>query len=455
MNVPLALPLSLLLAATAAQDPTDVLARFQLDGKPAVVTRGDVALEMAFHLRRESRGQEACGLLVDTTLTRLAAERRHLMPTRDEVAAFWQQLQEQLRAAGNRPEDFPAVRNSDPEQLHQYLAVQMAHERLVRAELDLGPNESVSPDMLKLWLQEERRKNEVVVDPDRLPAGTCARIGELELPMIDLGFLLLRTSEDFERDRFVRQLIYLRSLEALAEREGVRLTDADLDRAVRQRRDDAARDPRYGGVPFEQILMQSSGLTIASLRQRRVFRGQALLDKLADQRFPDADLQADLARDRQAVLDLVGPRRHLGLIFVRALEQPNALVPLSFPAAEQKLRQVRERLAKESFANVAMIESEDERTKQHGGDAGWYRRRSGELPDALLAAAFALDVGEVSPPVRTEEGCYLVKALDVDPVPADHRLIEQLRRYKAIGLQQQLLREAAIEMVTPHDATPR
>jgi len=454
MNALHNLPLTLLLATVAAQAPDAVLARYQLDGRPAVVTRGDVALEMAFHLRRGDRGHETCGLLVDTALTRRAAERAQLMPTHDEVRAFWQQLQEQFRAAGRRAEDFPAVRNSDRDQLFDYLAVQIAQERLVRAELGLGPKEAVGPDMLKLWLQEERRKHHVVVDPEQLPAGSCARIGDQELPMVDLGFLLLRTSEDAERDRFVGQLVYLRSIESLAQREGVQLTDQDLDAAIEQRRDDVARDPRYRGVPFEQML-KAEGLTIAALRERRVFRGQVLLGKLADRRFPDAVLQAELAAERQAVLDMVGPRRHLGLIFLRALEEPNALVPRDFPAAEQALRQIHERLAKETFANVASIESEHSQTKQRGGDAGWHRRRSDELPEAVLAAAFALDTGTVSDPIRTEEGVYLVKVLDVDPTPPDHRLVEALRRHKAIELQQQLLRDAAIEMVQPSEAAPR
>jgi parvulin-like peptidyl-prolyl isomerase len=449
MIAPFALPLLLLpasLAAVVPQDPSDVLARFQLEGRQAVVTRGDVALEMAFHLRRRDRGKEACDLLVDAGLTRRAAVRAGLMPTRDEIAAFWRELQAQLRAAGREPEDFAAVRNTSQEQWYADLGVQMAQERLVRQSLGLGAAEAVSPDMLKLWLQEERRKCRVVTDPDALPRGTCARLDDQDLPLIDLGFLLLRTSEDEERDRFIRQLVYLQSIEALGRRLDVRLTDADLDRALAERRAEAARDPRYRGASLEQLL-QAEGMTIAALRELRVFRAQVLLDRIAERKFPDAELLAELQRDRQAVLDLVGPRRHLGLILVRALAAPNELVPRDFAAAEAKLLAVRQRLAREAFTHVATIESEDEQTKPRGGDAGWHRRRSGQLPEPVLAAAFALAEGEVSAPVRVEEGCYLVKVLAVDPVPTDDRLLADLRRYRAIELSQQLLRDAAIELL--------
>ena len=64
-----------MLAPAAPQDPNTVLARFQLEGKPATVTRTDVAIEMAFHLRRRDRGQQATSLLVDQALTRRAANK--------------------------------------------------------------------------------------------------------------------------------------------------------------------------------------------------------------------------------------------------------------------------------------------------------------------------------------------------------------------------------------------
>jgi parvulin-like peptidyl-prolyl isomerase len=65
----------------------------------------------------------------------------------------------------------------------------------------------------------------------------------------------------------------------------------------------------------------------------------------------------------------------------------------------------------------------------------------------VLAAAFALSPGEVSAPVRTDDGCWLVKVVDVDVVPSDARLIEQLRKFRAQEFAQKLLRDASIEIV--------
>lgn len=437
-------------ALLPAQSPDDVLATFQLDGKTAAITRTDVALEMAFHLRRRDRGQQAVEQLVAATLTRRAAHAKKLMPTEPEVRAFWDDLQQQLRAAGQRPEEFAAVRNTSEKQLLEDVALQMAQERLVRAELGLSAKERVSGDMMQLWLQEEKKRCEVVSDAELLPPGVAARVGEINVPLLDLGMLLLRTSEDNERDRNIRQVAYLTTLEALARKEGFTISEADLDAAVARRREEA-RDPRFGGVTLENLL-KSQGLTVEAWRESRVFRASILLDKLAARRFPADALAAEIARDRDAVLELVGPRRRISVVFVRALDPPNALVTRDFDAAMRHLEAVRARLAKETFENVARIESEHNGSKAQGGDVGWHRRRSDKLPEPVLAAAFALPAGEVSMPVRADDGAFLVKAVEVEPVPGDEALAQRLREHRTLELSQKLLDDAKVAVVAAKPA---
>lgn len=434
------------------QGPDEVLATYLLEGKPAVVSRTDVALEMAFHLRRRDRGQEAVNHLADAAITRRVATEKQLLPAETEVREAWRKLMDELRAAGRRPEEFPAMRNTSEQQWLADLAVQLAQERIVRAELGLSAKEKVSGDMLQLWLQDARKKAAVVTDPDLLPAGTAVRVGSTEVPLLDLGLLLLRTAEDDERDEFTQKIVLLNTVEALARREGVEVSAADLDASVQKRRDEAANDPRFRGVSLENIL-KAEGLTVAALRDLRVFRAHILLDKLARRRFGDAELAKELAADRQGVLDRVGPRRHIGLVFVRALAEPNGLITRDFAAAEQHLLTVRARLEKETFANVAKIESEHASSKMQGGDTGWHRRRSERLPEPVLAAAFALPVGEISQPLRLPEGCFLVKTLEAEAEPDDAVLRQRLRELKVVEMRQQLLQDAKVELVKKPGAT--
>lgn len=426
-----------------------MLATYRLNGKEATITRTDVALEMAFHLRRDERGRQACEMLVDALLTRAAAKEKGLTPSTAEVQAFWEKLQQQLIAAGRRPQDFAAVRNTGEQQWLEDLSVQIAQERLVRRELGLAENEKVSGDMLKLWLREARERCKVETDPDKLPIGTAAMAGKKNVALIDLGFLLLRTSEDFERDRFVRQVVYLETIEAMAAAHSLRITNTDLDRAIAERRKQAKANSKRGGVPLEQIL-KAIGMTVESLRELRVFRSQILLDKLARTKFPDEALLAEVTEKREHVMVEVGPRRRIGAIFLRALKEPNAIIPRTFDEAMKDLERVRARIAKDGFAATASIESEHGDSKRKGGDVGWHRKSSPELPAVVIQAAFQMKMTEVSMPIRTKKGCYVITVLDTEPVPNDEELVRRLRIVHSEQLSKNILKDAEVKFAT-HD----
>lgn len=428
----------------ATGDPAEVLGRFVLDGRPAFVTRTDAAIEMAFHQRRKEEGRQAIEVLVDSAVTRRAATARNLLPTRREVQTYWQDLQAKIRAAGRDPLESAAVRNMTEAQLFDFLGLQMAQERLVRAELSLRANEAVSGEMLRLWLQEEKRRARIETNPDRLPTGVVAMVDDRAIGLGELGDLLLRTADEQDVQEVVQRIAFLQTVESLARTHGVQLTDADLDRAIADRREQAARDPRYRGIGYEQLL-ESQGFTLASLRDLRVFRAQVLLPLLAARLVPDQELRRQLAEDRPGTLAKVGARRRIGVIFARASDTPNALIPDDFAGAKARLDAARQRLAKDDFALVARIESDEPRTKQRGGDTGWHHQVGANLPQLVVDAAFALADGAVSEPLRGEDGYYLVKVLEVEPEPDDATLLRRLREQSSEDLKLRLVRELQLQ----------
>ncbi|MCA8950395.1 MAG: peptidyl-prolyl cis-trans isomerase [Planctomycetes bacterium] len=439
------IPFAIGAIAVLLQGPDEVLARYQLDGKPAVVTRSDVAIEMGLDLCHKDVGRQAAEVLVDSEITRREAERLKLMPTDAEVRAFWDQLKAQLRAAGRDPANFAAVRNSTESEWLRDLALQLAQERLVRRALDLDAGEAVSGDMLRLWLAEQRKVHTVVDDRSQLAPGIAARVDGRDLPILELGLLLLRTSEDGERERYIRQVAFLASIEREAEKLDVLADDAAIEAAITARRRDVARDPRYRGLTFEQLL-ETQGLSVELLRQRRVFRAKVLQEQITARLHPDAELRRELAADRDGVVAEVGARRRLGIVFRRALEEPNALVPNDFAAAAASLERVKQRLELERFEMVARIETDDPAGKESGGDTGWLQRASDRLPEVVLAAAFAATAGEVVGPLRGPDGCYLVKVLDVEPDLTDDQLVERLRVLRGEQVGQQILERADIRL---------
>ncbi len=441
---------------TDATDAAAPIASFHLPtGATRVLTRGDVALAMAFHNRRKDEGRAACEQLVKTTLVRAAAGAAGAWPSPAAVRSRWEELRQQMRAVGRDLEREPIFRNCGEPALLDYLAIDLAHEQLVRKQLELRDHEQVSPAMLELWLQEARQRTTVIDDPDQLPIGTAVRIGDQSVPMLELGMLLLRTSPDDEQDLCIRKVAVLDCLEALASAHDVSATDDEIQQELVRRRTMAQTDPRFRGLSFEQLL-KAQGLTVEWLVQSRVFRAQVLQKKLVVLLHPRAALLAEIEHDRAAANAEYGPRRHLAILFARALDEPNALVPRDFAAAVAHLGEVRARLGQEPFATVARIESEDPRSKNQGGDCGWHVRRSKELPEPVLAAAWDLARDAVSEPIRTDDGCYLVTVLEIEPSLADDELIDRRRDQLVETMTRDLLAQAAITRPdgTPLDGTP-
>ena len=125
-------------------------------------------------------------------------------------------------------------------------------------------------------------------------------------------------------------------------------------------------------------------------------------------------------------------------------------------AAEELGRQLRERLlGGESFDALAAEYSSDTGTAAAGGVLGWLG--SGDSPAAEFEEAlFALDVGEVSEPVRTEFGYHLIrldglragKKREFAEVKAE--LLQQLRETEAMKIYGDLvdeLDERALESI--------
>jgi peptidyl-prolyl cis-trans isomerase D len=93
-------------------------------------------------------------------------------------------------------------------------------------------------------------------------------------------------------------------------------------------------------------------------------------------------------------------------------------------AARKKIEEASARVKKgEDFARVAQALSDDEKTRDRGGELGFVTE--GLFDEAFAQAALALEPGQVSAPVRTSSGWHLVKAEEV--VPAKKTTLDEAR----------------------------
>jgi len=105
-------------------------------------------------------------------------------------------------------------------------------------------------------------------------------------------------------------------------------------------------------------------------------------------------------------------------------------------AARAKIEELRRRIEEgESFEDLAREHSEDPGSAKQGGSLGSFGR--GVMDPAFEDAAFSLEVGEVSEPVRSSFGLHLIKVTGVQP--AEVRGFDEVRE----ALSEQYRREEA------------
>lgn len=226
------------------------------------------------------------------------------------------------------------------------------------------------------------------------------------------------------------------SAQEVARVNGVVLTQADLDREMRHTR---AYYRWQLGIDLDA---PENAVQLAQARQEALQRivDQELIRQIAEGLFPpgqsappitvsDEEVRARAqeyeaqAGGREALLEQNGFLSYEEFLeFVRGnlrVEKLAALYALGeqvharhiLVATEEEARQVLERLrAGEDFAQLARELSRDTASGKNGGDLGWFGR--GVMVEPFEEAAFALEVGQWSEPVKTQFGFHIIQVLE-------------------------------------------
>ena len=131
------------------------------------------------------------------------------------------------------------------------------------------------------------------------------------------------------------------------------------------------------------------------------------------------------------------------------------LEPRDDAQALARILEVQQKLgAGEDFAALALAYSDDPGSKVQGGDLGWFARDQG-LVKEFEDAAFSLEPGKLSDPVKTQFGYHLIRVDEKDPARALDTYTIQLKKYEAFNTWLTDLRNTAkVERAWAIDKAP-
>jgi len=210
------------------------------------------------------------------------------------------------------------------------------------------------------------------------------------------------------RRDFLDRLIRDRVLLAEADRRGITVDDEEVNKRIDQLK------MLFGQAPEAQAKFLE-GIKDMD-RFRREVANQARISKLMDAAVKD---NITITPEEVSEFFKAHPESFavqetvkIGQILI-TFKSDGAAEPTE-EAKQQTLEKTQEVLARleagEDFATVAREVSEDKTTAQNGGEIGPVPK--GRLPEAVENIAFGLTPGQLSQPIETKSGYYIVKLLE-------------------------------------------
>ena len=195
-------------------------------------------------------------------------------------------------------------------------------------------------------------------------------------------------------------------------------------------------------------LSTTTGMTEADFR--KIVELDLLRQKLYDQVNQDVPTVGEQVRARHILVAVRTPEPAAPPTPVGG-PTPDPSAPPPTPTLEPRddaqalarIIEVQQKLgAGEDFAALALQYSDDPGSKTQGGDLGWFARGQG-LVQEFEDAAFSLETGKISDPVRTQFGYHLIRVDEKDPARALDAYTIQLKKYEAFNKWLADLRTAA------------
>ncbi len=204
------------------------------------------------------------------------------------------------------------------------------------------------------------------------------------------------------RKEAVNQLVEESLLDAKAEELQILVGEEDLDRELARFRNQR----RINEIEFEELL-ERQNINLADFRKtykRQIMRNRVITRETSSKINIDDELLKAEYEKSESGETLLRARHILVLVSKNAADD-------KVSQALKKITDLRKRVLEgESFEKIADLYSEDPSAKTNRGDLGFFKKN--EMVKEFAEAAFTLEKGKVSEPVRSPFGFHLIEVLD-------------------------------------------
>lgn len=217
---------------------------------------------------------------------------------------------------------------------------------------------------------------------------------------------------DTLRKQVLDQLIDEKILLTEAKRQGISVSDAEVERQIDGAISEAKE--RLGGEEAYREQLRKENTSEAQLRDkyRTELQRQFMVRRLVEKTFPrkpvpQAEAEAYFASHRDKFPKMPSEVR---LSVIQVAPQPDSV---ALAAGRSKAVAARKRVTGgEKFAKVASEMSDDPASKDAGGDLGFFG--PGRMEKSFEEVAFSAPLHQLSAPVRSPYGWHLIEVLERD-----------------------------------------
>ncbi|HHT9130045.1 MAG TPA: peptidylprolyl isomerase [Candidatus Brocadiaceae bacterium] len=244
-------------------------------------------------------------------------------------------------------------------------------------------------DDLKKVLAMVNGENISQQDVDQILNKYANQIDSAQIPAVTKQIL-----EGLINEKLITQFIRDNKIEA---------TKDEIEAEVKKVREEIKSDPSTSGQTLEQVL-GTHGSNIDEYKKTLALN--ISVERYLSKDLDEQKIKAHYDKNKFVYDDTEVKASHI-LVDTRKMKTEDELAK-----AKEKIDKAKAEVdAGKDFAEVAKQYS-DCPSKEKGGDLGFFKRK-GQMVEPFAAAAFALKVGEISAPVKTNFGYHIIKVTEV------------------------------------------